>query len=282
MKQKRIGAQTVCFANPPSVIGSACVGGKKEGEGPLGSSFDFISEDAYFGERSWEKAESAMQRLAYFHALNKARLSSSALDYIFAGDLLNQCTASAFSMRDTDVPYFGLYGACSTMAEALSLAAMSIDGGYADHNYVTETVKAANCQERDVTTKYCTVCGKVASTTYGEYGKHQYDYNDDSTITVIHHSSCTESGEYLVACTVCGEQITVYADAEGHEDVDGDGVCDKCGQSMNEGEGSGSSSGTCDLCGRNHAGKEGGFFGYNGFVCRLIALIRRIVKLFSK
>ncbi len=132
MKQKRIGAQTVRFADPPSVIGSACVGGKKEGEGPLGSSFDVISQDAYFGEQSWEKAESAMQRLAFFHALQKAKLSSSALDYIFAGDLLNQCTASAFSMRDTSVPYFGLYGACSTMAEAISLAAMSIDGGYAD------------------------------------------------------------------------------------------------------------------------------------------------------
>ena len=132
MKQKRIGAQTVRFSDPPSVIGSACVGGKKEGEGPLGNSFDYLSGDAYFGEKSWEKAESAMQRLAFFHAMNKARLSASALDYVFAGDLLNQCTASAFSMRDTDIPYFGLYGACSTMAEALSLAAMSIDGGSAD------------------------------------------------------------------------------------------------------------------------------------------------------
>ncbi len=132
MKQKRIGSQTVRFSDPPSVIGSACVGGKKEGEGPLGRSFDYISQDAYFGESSWEKAESAMQRLAFSHALNKAKLSASSLDYIFAGDLLNQCTASAFSMRDAEVPFFGLYGACSTMAEAISLAAMSIDGGFAD------------------------------------------------------------------------------------------------------------------------------------------------------
>ena len=132
MKQKRIGTQTVRFADPPSVIGSACVGGKKEGDGPLGNSFDLISPDAYFGEQSWEKAESAMQRMAFSQAMNKAKLSTSALDYIFAGDLLNQCTASAFSMRDTEVPFFGLYGACSTMAEAISLAAMSIDGGYAD------------------------------------------------------------------------------------------------------------------------------------------------------
>ena len=132
MKTKKSGRQTVCLMDPPSIIGSAAAVGKKEGQGPLGSSFDHICEDSYFGEKSWEKAESAMQRLAFFHAMNKAKLSTASLDYIFAGDLLNQCTASAFSMRDTDVPFFGLYGACSTMAEAISLAAMSIDGGYAD------------------------------------------------------------------------------------------------------------------------------------------------------
>ena len=132
MSNKRIGKQTVYISNPPSIIGSASIGGKKEGEGPLATSFDYISEDSYFGEKTWEKAESALQKLALSHALDKAKLSPSALEYIFAGDLLNQCTASAFSMRDSDVPFFGLYGACSTMAESLSLAAMTIDGGFAD------------------------------------------------------------------------------------------------------------------------------------------------------
>ena len=132
MSQKRIGKQTLCFSNPPSVIGSASVGGKKEGEGPLGRSFDYTGEDAYFGEKSWEKAESALQKLAFFHAVNKAKCTAADLDLLFAGDLLNQCVASAFSMRDTEVPFLGLYGACSTMAESLALAAMAIDGGYAD------------------------------------------------------------------------------------------------------------------------------------------------------
>ena len=132
MSQKRIGKQTICFMNPPAVIGSAAVGGKKEGEGPLATSFDYLCEDSYFGEKTWEKAESALQKLAFFHAMNKAGIPPRNLDYIFAGDLLNQCVASAFSMQDTEVPFFGLYGACSTMAEGLSLAAMAIDGGYAD------------------------------------------------------------------------------------------------------------------------------------------------------
>jgi len=129
---KRIGTQTVRLAHPPAIIGHACVVGKKEGEGPLKDSFDHISEDSYFGEASWEKAESKMQKLAFDTACNKAEVSPADIGYLFAGDLLNQCTASAFSMRDADIPFFGLYGACSTMAESLSLAAMTIDGGFAE------------------------------------------------------------------------------------------------------------------------------------------------------
>lgn len=132
MSYKKIGKQTLTFNNPPSIIASASIAGKKEGEGPLANSFDYICDDSYFGEKSWEKAESTMQKLAFTHALSKAKLSPASIDYIFSGDLLNQCTASAFAMRDADIPYFGLYGACSTMAESLSLAAMTIDGGYAD------------------------------------------------------------------------------------------------------------------------------------------------------
>lgn len=132
MSVKHIGKQTVTLKNPPAVVGSACVVGKKEGEGPLKNSFDFISEDSFFGERTWEKAESAMQKQVLALALNKASFSPSDLEYIFAGDLLNQCIGTAFGLRDSGIPYFGLYGACSTMAESLALAAMTIDGGFAD------------------------------------------------------------------------------------------------------------------------------------------------------
>ncbi|MDR2421051.1 MAG: stage V sporulation protein AD [Oscillospiraceae bacterium] len=128
---KKIGERTVAFENPPSVLGSACVGGKKEGEGPLGGEFDILNEDALFGVETWEKAESKMQRLALSAALGGAGLEPRSLDFVFAGDLLNQCTASSFGMRDMGVPFFGVYGACSTMAESLILACMAVDGGFA-------------------------------------------------------------------------------------------------------------------------------------------------------
>lgn len=130
MESKKLGKQTVAFASPPSIIGRGNAVGKKEGEGPLAQYFDSVDADDTFGESSWEKAESAMQKKALTAALDQAGRSAFQLDYLFAGDLLNQCIASAFSARGKDVPFLGLYGACSTMAEAMMLAAMSIDGGF--------------------------------------------------------------------------------------------------------------------------------------------------------
>ncbi len=132
MTTKKLGRQTVAFASPPSIAGFASVVGKKEGDGPLAASFDHVEQDDSFGEKTWEKAESAMQRLALSAALDKAKQSASAMDYIFAGDLLNQCIGSGFAVRGQDVPFYGLYGACSTMAESLSLAAMMLDGGFGE------------------------------------------------------------------------------------------------------------------------------------------------------
>jgi len=128
---KRIGRQTVFLAAPPSIAGHANVVGKREGQGPLANSFDIINEDTTFGEKTWEKAESAMQRQALNAALNKAGLAAKDIDFVFAGDLLNQCIGSTFALRGQDIPFLGLYGACSTMAEGLGLAALMIDGGYA-------------------------------------------------------------------------------------------------------------------------------------------------------
>ena len=132
MSVKRFGKQTVRFSALPVIAAVGSVAGKKEQEGPLGYCFDYSSADSYFGEKSWEKAESSMQKRALEIACGKIKLQPCALDYVFAGDLLNQCCASSFAMRDSGAPFFGLYGACSTFCEALSLAAMSIDGGFAD------------------------------------------------------------------------------------------------------------------------------------------------------
>lgn len=130
---KRIGKQTLMLSDGPAVEGCAAVVGKKEGEGPLGKRFDLISEDSYFGESSWEKAESHMLRQCFTLACDKAKLPPSELQYVLAGDLLNQCVSSAFAMRESKTPYLGLYGACSTMAEGLSLGALLVEGGAASH-----------------------------------------------------------------------------------------------------------------------------------------------------
>ena len=132
MNDKRLGRQTVALAHPPSVLSFSNIGGKFEGQGPLADFFDEISNDSFFGEKTWEKAESAMQKTVLQRALEKAELTPEDLDYILAGDLLNQCIGSSFGLRDFRVPFYGLYGACSTMGESLSLASLLIDGGYAD------------------------------------------------------------------------------------------------------------------------------------------------------
>lgn len=130
--KKRIGGHTVALQNPPSITAYAAIVGSEEGKGPLAAYFDEIIEDPFFGEDSWEKAESTFLKTAMNTALKKAKLVSADLQYILAGDLLNQCVSAHYAVRDSGVPFFGLYGACSTMAESLSLASMIVDGEYAD------------------------------------------------------------------------------------------------------------------------------------------------------
>lgn len=104
--------------------------GKKEGEGPLAACFDYVDTDDAFGASTWEQSERAMQQKALTLALEKAGPGEGQLDWLFAGDLLNQCISSSFAARDQKCPFFGLYGACSTMGEGLALAAMTLDGGF--------------------------------------------------------------------------------------------------------------------------------------------------------
>ena len=132
MTTKKLGSQTAALANPPTLAAWANVVGKKEGEGPLATAFDYIDSDDTFGESTWEKAESAMQKQALALALNKAGQAASNLDWLFAGDLLNQCIGSSYAARGQQVPFLGLYGACSTMGEGLALASMTLDGGFGE------------------------------------------------------------------------------------------------------------------------------------------------------
>lgn len=131
---KKIGKQTVKLINKPRIISTASVVGPKEGEGPLKDYFDIIIKDDTNGKDSFEKAESSIMYTAITESIKKAGLKEEDIDFLFAGDLLNQLTSSNFAARDMRVPFFGLYGACSTMTESLSIASMIMDGDFA--NYV--------------------------------------------------------------------------------------------------------------------------------------------------
>lgn len=133
MAIKKLGKQTVKFINPPSILSTASIVGPKEGEGPLKDYFDIVLDDDLYNQKTWEKSESKMQEEVIMLATKNANLSLSQIEYLFGGDLLNQIISTGFSARQLGIPFFGLYGACSTMAESLSLGAMIIDGGYADN-----------------------------------------------------------------------------------------------------------------------------------------------------
>ena len=127
------GSASISFQNPVYIAGFASAAGKKEGEGPLGNRFDLVCEDSMFGEDTWEAAESAMQKQAAALALKKAGLIKEDIRMAFAGDLLAQTTASSFGIAEIGIPFYGLFGACSTIGEALSLGAMSVAAGYGDY-----------------------------------------------------------------------------------------------------------------------------------------------------
>lgn len=119
---------TIIFNNNGvSVYSYAAAVGKMEGDGPLGECFDYVAKGAEVGEKTWEKAESKFQQYAFDIALRKGNFLKDDIDFVFAGDLLNQCTGSAYASRDMNIPFIGLYGACSTMAESLAMASVFAD-----------------------------------------------------------------------------------------------------------------------------------------------------------
>lgn len=127
-----IGNGSLCFSKAPFLVSTASVVGKKEGEGPIGDCFDVIVADEKLGEENWEAAESTLQKQALSLTLGKINRKSKDVRYLFAGDLLGQTIASSFGLKEFGIPLFGLYGACSTCGESLSLASMTVAAGYAD------------------------------------------------------------------------------------------------------------------------------------------------------
>lgn len=129
---KRLGKRTIKLEIPVSISATSSVVGPKEGEGPLKANFDIILEDILSGTDSWEQAESAFAKKSFESLMKKANKTPDDIQYILSGDLLNQSMGTNFGIRDLQIPFFGLFGACSTIGEAMSLGAMIIDGGYAD------------------------------------------------------------------------------------------------------------------------------------------------------
>lgn len=126
------GRASLAFLAPPKILAAASIVSQKEGEGPLSHLFDCIEEDAKFGKNTWEEAESELQLRTARKAMEKAGVCEEDVRYLFAGDLLAQGIATSYGIMELQIPLFGLYGACSTCGESLSLASMAVQAGYAD------------------------------------------------------------------------------------------------------------------------------------------------------
>ena len=126
---KKIGKQTIKFDVPPSILNVASIVGPKEANGPLASYFDQCLDDEFWGEKTWEKSESKIIKETVNMAISKSGVASQDIEYCFAGDLLNQCISSSFGLRELNVPFYGIFGACSTFVEGMQLASVFIESG---------------------------------------------------------------------------------------------------------------------------------------------------------
>lgn len=130
---KKIGMQTIIMENLPYILETSSIVGPKESAGPLAKYFDKCLEDEFWCEKTWEKAESKIIKENVNALIAKSGIASSEIDYCFAGDLLNQCISSSFGLRETNLPFFGIFGACSTFVEGLCLGSVFVDSGAAEN-----------------------------------------------------------------------------------------------------------------------------------------------------
>ena len=125
---EKLGSQTIKFTTPPTISNCASIVGPKESNGPLAKYFDQTLDDEFWGEKTWEKAESKIIKETVNTVISKSGISIDKIDCMFAGDLLNQCISSSFGLRELNIPFFGVFGACSTFVESLSLGSICIEG----------------------------------------------------------------------------------------------------------------------------------------------------------
>ncbi len=130
---KKVGNQTYMMSNTVAIQNTACIVGPKEKAGPLSKYFDKCLDDEFWGEESWEKAESKFVKETVNLAINKSGIATKDFDFCFAGDLINQCISSSFGLRELNIPFFGIFGACSTFVESNILGSIAIDGEFAQN-----------------------------------------------------------------------------------------------------------------------------------------------------
>ena len=140
---KKIGTQTYKLDNPVTILATSSIVGKKESDGPLAKYFDVCLEDEFYGEKTWEKAESKLIKTAIETAIKKAGVSVADIDVLFGGDLLNQCISSSFGIRDFEIPFLGIFVACSTFVEGLLLSSIFLDSGAG--NYAVAATSSHFC-----------------------------------------------------------------------------------------------------------------------------------------
>ena len=128
---ERLGKQTIKFNTPVTILETASIVGPKESEGPMASYFDHCLQDEFWGEKTWEKAESKIIKETVNTLISKSGVPANQIDYCFAGDLLNQCISSSFGLRELSIPFFGVFGACSTFAESMCLGSVFVSSGSA-------------------------------------------------------------------------------------------------------------------------------------------------------
>ena len=146
--RKITGKQSIRFGDDVYVVGCAAIAGKMEGEGPLGAYFDVVETDPMFGKNTWEEAESMMLGMAVDVAVHKSGLQKSQIRCLVGGDLLGQLIATSFGIENFDIPLLGVYGACSTMGEALLVASTLVDGGYADYSLAITSSHFAGAEKQ--------------------------------------------------------------------------------------------------------------------------------------
>ena len=172
--------KVITLKNPVAITAFSCVGGKKEGDGPLSAGFDEICRDDYFGMKSWEKAETEMQKRSIRRLFSKRNINENDVSVAIGGDLCDQITSTAFAYRDISMPFLGQYTACATMAQSLAVGSVLVSRGAVANALVGASSHFCTAERQfrtplDYANSHCSMDGyRVGSRIFGACGKRAF------------------------------------------------------------------------------------------------------------